>query len=70
MRVVNVSQTRCLDYLLPTATEVPDIEIEHLEFDSEKLIGFRGVGEGGTILAPPPSSMRSRTPSSLPAVNR
>lgn len=41
-----------MDYLIPTAVEVPEIEIEHLEFESEKVIGSRGVGEGGTVLAP------------------
>jgi aerobic carbon-monoxide dehydrogenase large subunit len=41
-----------MDYLLPTAMEVPEIEIDHLEFESEKVIGSRGVGEGGTVLAP------------------
>jgi carbon-monoxide dehydrogenase large subunit len=41
-----------LDYLLPTSAETPDFEIEHLEFETEKLVGSRGVGEGGTILAP------------------
>ena len=41
-----------LDYLLPTATEIPDFEIDHLQFETDKLIGSRGVGEGGTILAP------------------
>lgn len=41
-----------MDYLLPSAPEVPEIEIEHLEFESEKMVGSRGVGEGGTVLAP------------------
>jgi aerobic carbon-monoxide dehydrogenase large subunit len=41
-----------LDYLMPTATDVPDFELEHIEFESERLVGSRGVGEGGTILAP------------------
>jgi carbon-monoxide dehydrogenase large subunit len=41
-----------LDYLLPTATKLPDFEIDHLQFETDKLIGSRGVGEGGTILAP------------------
>jgi carbon-monoxide dehydrogenase large subunit len=43
-----------MDYLLPTATEIPRIEIEHLEtvpLDSD--VNFRGVGEGGMIIAPP-----------------
>jgi carbon-monoxide dehydrogenase large subunit len=41
-----------MDYLLPTSTDVPDIEIEHLECLSDAMITSRGVGEGGTILAP------------------
>jgi len=41
-----------MDYLMPSAPEVPEIEIEHLEFESDKVISSRGVGEGGTVLAP------------------
>ncbi|MFD9666271.1 xanthine dehydrogenase family protein molybdopterin-binding subunit [Rhodococcus sp. NPDC059968] len=41
-----------MDYLMPTAADVPEIEIEHLEFETDKMIGSRGVGEGGTVLAP------------------
>jgi carbon-monoxide dehydrogenase large subunit len=43
-----------MDYLLPTATEVPRIEIEHLEtvaLDGD--VNFRGIGEGGMIVSPP-----------------
>jgi carbon-monoxide dehydrogenase large subunit len=40
------------DYLLPTSTEIPKIEIHHLETDPEAEFGFRGVGEGGMIAAP------------------
>ena len=43
-----------MDYLLPTACEIPRIEIEHLEtvpLDAD--VNFRGVGEGGMIVAPP-----------------
>ncbi len=43
-----------MDYLLPTAAEVPRIEIDHLEtvpLDAD--VNFRGVGEGGMIVAPP-----------------
>jgi carbon-monoxide dehydrogenase large subunit len=42
-----------MDYLLPTTTEVPRIEIRHL--DPVRLdpdVNFRGVGEGGMIVAP------------------
>jgi carbon-monoxide dehydrogenase large subunit len=39
-----------VDYLLPTSTEVPDIEIAHIETDSTTNPGgFKGMGEGGAI---------------------
>lgn len=41
-----------VDYLLPTASEIPPIEIEHLESPPQGPIDFRGVGEGGAIGAP------------------
>jgi carbon-monoxide dehydrogenase large subunit len=41
-----------MDYLLPTAAEIPRIEIEHLETDPDGELGFRGVGEGGAVVAP------------------
>jgi carbon-monoxide dehydrogenase large subunit len=41
-----------MDYLLPTTTEVPNIEIEHLETPPISDVNFRGVGEGGAIAAP------------------
>lgn len=41
-----------MDYLMPSAPEVPEIEIEHLEFETPTMVGSRGVGEGGTVLAP------------------
>ena len=36
-----------VDYLLPTAAEVPDIAIEHLESPPQGPINFRGAGESG-----------------------
>ena len=41
-----------LDYLIPTAAEIPDIEIHHLETPSTIEANYRGVGEGGMIAAP------------------
>jgi len=41
-----------LDYLLPTASEIPNIEIHHLETPSDIEANYRGVGEGGMIAAP------------------
>jgi aerobic carbon-monoxide dehydrogenase large subunit len=39
-----------VDYLLPTTTEVPDIEIVHIETESTTNPGgFKGMGEGGAI---------------------
>ncbi len=42
-----------MDYLMPTAGEVPEITIEHIEGDLIDEFDFRGVGEGGTVAAPP-----------------
>ncbi len=42
-----------MDYLPPTAAEIPDIEIRHLETITDATItGAKGLGEGGTIGAP------------------
>jgi carbon-monoxide dehydrogenase large subunit len=42
-----------LDYLIPTAAEMPDLEVSHLETPApDAPNGAKGVGEGGT-LAPP-----------------
>jgi carbon-monoxide dehydrogenase large subunit len=39
-----------VDYLLPTTTEVPEIEISHLEtLSTTNPGGFKGLGEGGAI---------------------
>jgi len=41
-----------MDYLLPTTAEVPTIEIDHLETPPISPVNFRGVGEGGALVAP------------------
>jgi aerobic carbon-monoxide dehydrogenase large subunit len=42
-----------MDYLLPTTTEVPNFEIHHLDTIAlDPDVNFRGVGEGGMIVAP------------------
>jgi aerobic carbon-monoxide dehydrogenase large subunit len=42
-----------MDYLVPSAPEIPNIETHHLEIESRNSLGgFRGVGESGTIGAP------------------
>jgi carbon-monoxide dehydrogenase large subunit len=44
--------TNYSDYLLPTAAEIPRIEIVHIESPSPlNPIGVKGAGEGGTIPA-------------------
>jgi carbon-monoxide dehydrogenase large subunit len=41
------------DYLVPTACEIPNIEVEHLETRSPlNPLGTKGVGEAGTIPVP------------------
>jgi carbon-monoxide dehydrogenase large subunit len=50
----NFQSATFMDYLLPTAVEIPRMEIVHLEtvpLDAD--VNFRGVGEGGMIIAPP-----------------
>jgi carbon-monoxide dehydrogenase large subunit len=41
-----------LDYLLPTAPDVPEFEYGHIVTPSERPGGFKGMGEGGAIGAP------------------
>jgi carbon-monoxide dehydrogenase large subunit len=42
-----------MDYLLPTAAEVPHIDLIHLEYPSPRNpLGVKGVGEGGAISPP------------------
>ena len=41
------------DYLVPSACEIPSMQVVHLEsYSPTTLGGFRGMGEGGTIGAP------------------
>ncbi len=50
----NYQSATFMDYLLPTACDIPRIEIAHLQtvpLDAD--VNFRGVGEGGMIVAPP-----------------
>ncbi len=50
----NPLATTFVDYLLPTATEVPEIEYAHIEtFAPTNPGGHKGLGEGGAIGAPP-----------------
>jgi aerobic carbon-monoxide dehydrogenase large subunit len=42
--------TSLMDYLVPTAMELPAVEIDHLEIPSpDSPNGAKGVGEGGTL---------------------
>jgi carbon-monoxide dehydrogenase large subunit len=50
----NCQSATFMDYLVPTACDIPRIEITHLQtvpLDAD--VNFRGVGEGGMIVAPP-----------------
>ena len=49
----NPLATTFVDYLLPTATEVPLIEYGHVEIPGPGAGGYKGAGEGGAIGAPP-----------------
>jgi carbon-monoxide dehydrogenase large subunit len=42
-----------VDYLVPSACEIPRLQVVHIEAESPATLGgFRGMGEGGTIGAP------------------
>jgi aerobic carbon-monoxide dehydrogenase large subunit len=49
----NPLATTFVDYLLPTATEVPPIEFGHVEIPGPGPGGYKGVGEGGAIGSTP-----------------
>jgi carbon-monoxide dehydrogenase large subunit len=47
--------TSFMDYLIPTATDVPAYEVHHIETPSPLTVGgMKGMGEGGAI-APGPA---------------
>jgi aerobic carbon-monoxide dehydrogenase large subunit len=49
----NILTSTFADYLLPTAYEIPPMELHHLEtYTSATNLKSKGVGEGGTIGAP------------------
>jgi carbon-monoxide dehydrogenase large subunit len=49
----NPLATTLMDYLVPSAAEVPMLEFGHIETPSAGPGGYKGVGEGGAIGAPP-----------------
>jgi carbon-monoxide dehydrogenase large subunit len=49
----NPLATTFMDYLLPTASEIPLMEYGHIETPSPGPGGYKGVGEGGAVGAPP-----------------
>jgi carbon-monoxide dehydrogenase large subunit len=49
----NPLTTTFMDYLVPTAAEVPVIEYGHVETPSSTPGGHKGMGEGGAIGSPP-----------------
>jgi len=54
MRIRGIVQTATLaDYTPPTASEIPPIDLHHIESPAASSItGAKGLGEGGTIGAP------------------
>jgi carbon-monoxide dehydrogenase large subunit len=48
-----ITTASLVDYLVPSACEIPSMQVVHLESTSPTTLGgFRGMGEGGTIGAP------------------
>jgi carbon-monoxide dehydrogenase large subunit len=48
----NPTTTTFLDYLVPTAAEIPEVELGHVVTPSNTPGGYKGLGEGGAICAP------------------
>jgi carbon-monoxide dehydrogenase large subunit len=48
----NPLTTTFLDYLLPTASDIPALEYGHIETPASTPGNYKGVGEGGAIGAP------------------
>jgi carbon-monoxide dehydrogenase large subunit len=48
----NPTTTTFMDYLLPTAAEVPDLEYGHVVTGGTTPGGHKGLGEGGAIASP------------------
>jgi carbon-monoxide dehydrogenase large subunit len=48
----NPTTTTFMDYLLPTAAEVPDLEYGHVVTPGTTPGGHKGLGEGGAIASP------------------
>jgi len=49
----NPTTTTFMDYLVPTAAEIPDLEYGHVVTPSPTPGGYKGMGEGGAIASPP-----------------
>ena len=48
-----ITTANLVDYIVPSACEIPSMQVVHLESMSPTTLGgFRGMGEGGTIGAP------------------
>lgn len=47
-----LTTTTLLDYLLPEATDVPRVQMAHIETPSESEGGIKGMGEGSLIASP------------------
>jgi carbon-monoxide dehydrogenase large subunit len=48
-----INTASLVDYLVPSACEIPPMQVVHLESESPTTLGgFRGMGEGGTIGSP------------------
>jgi carbon-monoxide dehydrogenase large subunit len=65
----NPLSTTFLDYLMPNATDVPDIEVVSLETPSPFTInGLKGTGESGTI--GPPAAIAAAVEDALTPIGR
>ena len=45
----NLTTATLADYLMPTATDIPELTLGHVSHPADNPTGVRGVGEGGTL---------------------
>jgi carbon-monoxide dehydrogenase large subunit len=65
----NPLSTTFLDYLLPNANDIPDVEVAHIETPSPFTInGIKGTGESGTI--GPPAAIAAALEDALAPLGR
>jgi carbon-monoxide dehydrogenase large subunit len=64
----NPLSTTFMDYLMPGTTDIPNIEVGHLETPSTFINGIKGVGESGAIA--PPAALAAAVEDAIAPIGR